>query len=126
MTPEELALEVEAFIEECRERVEGVGARQYYKPGEPQKFETMILDELFEYAEEELRDCVVYATMLRIRLRRLRDKMFYVTEPKQPEPTDAGPDHYAGIFDQFEPPRKRSSGGMDILPGIYHDQPKKE
>lgn len=32
----------------------------------------MDLDGLFEYAEEELRDYVVYAVMLRIRLRRLR------------------------------------------------------
>jgi hypothetical protein len=73
MTPVELAADVEAAIAECRERVEGVGAQQYYVPGQPQKFETMPLDGLFEYAEEELRDLVVYAVMLRIRLRRLRE-----------------------------------------------------
>lgn len=33
MTPEELAAEVAAFVAECRERVEGVGAQQYYRPG---------------------------------------------------------------------------------------------
>ena len=73
MTPTELAAEVEAVITECRDRVEGVGAQQYYQEGQPQKFETMDLDGLFEYAEEELRDLVVYAVMLRIRLRRLRE-----------------------------------------------------
>lgn len=68
MSPEELANEVEAVIRECRERVEGVGALQYWTPGQPQKFESMDLDALFEYAEEELRDYVVYSVMLRIRL----------------------------------------------------------
>jgi hypothetical protein len=73
--PEKLADDVEAVIRECRERVEGVGAQQYYVEGQPQKFETMQFTDLFEYAEEELRDLVVYAVMLRIRLRRLRDFM---------------------------------------------------
>lgn len=72
MTPAELAAEVEAAIAECRERVEGVGAAQYWTPGQPQKFETMDLDGLFEYAEEEIRDGIVYLVMLRIRFRRLR------------------------------------------------------
>lgn len=72
MTPAELAAEVEAAIAECRERVEGVGAQQYYVPGQPQRFEFMDLDGLFEYAEEEVRDGIVYLVMLRIRMRRLR------------------------------------------------------
>jgi hypothetical protein len=81
MTPEELANEVQAVIEECRERVEGVGAQQYYVEGQPQKFETMPLDGLFEYAEEEIRDLIVYGVMTRIRLRRLREAvMAHVSE----------------------------------------------
>lgn len=75
MTPQELAAEVENVIAECRERVEGVGAQQYWTPGQPQRFETMDLDGLFAFAEEEIRDLVVYAVMLRIRLRRLRDRL---------------------------------------------------
>lgn len=75
MTPQELADEVTQMIEECRERVTGVGATQYYEQGKPQKFETMALDDLLEYAEEELRDLVVYAVMARIRFRRLRDAL---------------------------------------------------
>lgn len=75
MPPQELADEVESIIRECRERVEDVGAQQYYVEGQPQKFESMQLDGLFEYAEEEIRDLVVYAVMLRIRIRRLRDWM---------------------------------------------------
>ena len=73
MTPAELAADVEAVIRECRGRVLGPGKEQYWTPGQPQKFETMNLDGLFEFAEEEIRDLVVYAVMLRIRLRRLRE-----------------------------------------------------
>lgn len=72
MTSAELAKEVEAIISECTARVLGVGQEQY-SYGDKQKFETMPLDELFEFAEEELRDQIVYACMLRSRLRRLRD-----------------------------------------------------
>lgn len=71
MTSQELANEVQAFVDECMARVNGVGKEQYSFGG-TQKFEIMPLDSLFEYAEEELRDMAVYACMNHIRLRRLR------------------------------------------------------
>jgi hypothetical protein len=74
MTSEELATQVDQMIEECRERVMGVGHDQY-SVGNKQRFEIMLLDDLFEYAEEELRDLVIYACMLRIRLRKLRNEI---------------------------------------------------
>lgn len=73
MSPEDLAAEIESVVRACTERVTGIGAQQYYKPGEPQKFETMPFDDLAEYYEEELRDIINYAVMTHIRLRRLRD-----------------------------------------------------
>ena len=78
MTSEELADEVTSIVEECRVRVLGIGKEQYSE-GEHQRFETMHMDDLFEYAEEELRDLVVYACMLRIRLRRLRNSVRFVS-----------------------------------------------
>jgi hypothetical protein len=71
MTPDQLADEVDYQIERCVKRIEGIGADQYAQE-EDQKFETMDLDDLFEYANEELDDIINYAVMLRIRLDRLR------------------------------------------------------
>lgn len=70
MTPTELADEVEAVIRECRERVEGIGAQQYYVPGQPQKFETMPMGDLVRYAKEEMLDEINYNVMRLIRLDR--------------------------------------------------------
>lgn len=71
MTSDQLADEVAQFIAECAARVRGVGKDQYEGKGF-QKFETMEMDELFEYLEEELRDVANYAAFLVIRLRRIR------------------------------------------------------
>ena len=73
MTSEELAETLQKFVESCVGRILGVGRQQYGQdPAKPQKFETMDLNELFEYAHEELQDTVVYAVMLDIRLHRLQ------------------------------------------------------
>lgn len=72
VTSEELASEVEAAISRTRGRVLGVGDQQYSQ-GDTQKFETMEVDELFAWMQEELDDVIVYAVMLGIRLRRTRD-----------------------------------------------------
>jgi hypothetical protein len=48
----------------------GVGADQYSE-GDRQRFETMPLGDLIQYAREEAQDLAVYATMLDIRLQRL-------------------------------------------------------
>ncbi|MFF1739623.1 hypothetical protein [Streptomyces mirabilis] len=70
MTPAQLAEYVTEFIGECQARVMGVGAEQYSQ-GEQQKFETMPLLDLIQYAREEAQDLAVYAAMVDIRLQRL-------------------------------------------------------
>lgn len=73
MKPVELADEVAETVALAQSRIKGIGADQYHdaETGQ-QRFETMALDDLFVYAEEELLDQINYAVMLRIRLRRLR------------------------------------------------------
>lgn len=74
MTPTELANDVAETVALAQSRIKGVGASQYLdaQTGN-QRFETMALDALFVYAEEELLDQINYAVMLRIRLLRLRE-----------------------------------------------------
>lgn len=74
MTTEELAEAVEDFIVQAITRVKGTGDDQYSE-GETQQFEHMDIDELFEWAKEELYDTVNYAVMLGIRLDRLRTEI---------------------------------------------------
>ena len=74
MTSEELADEVGQFIQACRGRILGVGAEQYEQE-DGQKFETMPLLELIQYAREEAQDLAVYAAMIDIRLSRFEDAL---------------------------------------------------
>jgi len=74
MTSEQLADCVSDFIVACTTRVKGVGDEQYSE-GTHQKFEAMSIDELVEWAEEEVQDLAVYAAMLHIRLRRVRQAL---------------------------------------------------
>jgi len=71
MTSEELADEVEKFVVHALTRVRGTGDDQYSQ-GDTQQFEEMNVDELFQWAEEELADIVNYSVMLAIRLRRVQ------------------------------------------------------
>jgi len=71
MKSEDLAFEVESFIYETKDRVLGIGDEQYSR-GDDQKFEVMAFDDLFEYLEEEIRDVAAYATMLHIRIERMK------------------------------------------------------
>lgn len=71
MSSDELAEVAAQYIAECVGRIKGVGKDQY-SSGTHQKFETMDLDELFEYALEELQDISNYAVFLAIRLERIR------------------------------------------------------
>lgn len=71
MTSAELADEVTAAVVACRARILGVGAAQYDDGSGTQKFETLPIDELERWMEEEIDDMIVYACMLRIRLRRM-------------------------------------------------------
>lgn len=70
MRSDELGNEVEDQIARLWTRIMGVGQEQYEGEDGVQKFETMSLEGLFEYAREELDDIIVYAVMLRIRLNR--------------------------------------------------------
>jgi len=80
MNSQQLAREVVETSLDAAQRITGIGAEQYSN-GDTQKFETMPLDELFEYADEELLDLINYATMTRIRLKRLREAIQqYTTE----------------------------------------------
>lgn len=72
MSPEALAVEIGRIVVECQDRVTGIGAQQYYTPGEPQKFETMDFDDLAQYYREELLDIVNYAVMTMIRIDRIQ------------------------------------------------------
>lgn len=71
MTSEQLADYVSDFIVACTTRVRGVGDEQYSE-GTHQKFEAMGVDELFDWAMEEVQDLAVYAAMLHIRLDRVK------------------------------------------------------
>lgn len=72
MTSAQLAEYTAEFITAATSRVIGVGDQQYSQ-GSSQKFEDMPLPELFDWMDEELQDVAVYAAMLSIRLRRVRD-----------------------------------------------------
>jgi hypothetical protein len=74
MTSQELAEAVEMMVAMASQRVKGPGDEQYSR-GEEQQFESMELDELLTWTEEELIDLVVYSTMLWIRLERIRKRL---------------------------------------------------
>lgn len=71
MTSEDLAREVEDFIGRATARIAGVGQEQY-DDGEGQKFERLPLNNLFDWAQEELEDIANYAAMLSIRIGRVK------------------------------------------------------
>lgn len=72
----QLADEVNRIVYRAQSRVLGVGHEQYVTRDangeEVQKFETMDLDALIEYAIEETLDHINYGVMLTLRLERLR------------------------------------------------------
>lgn len=74
LTSEEFADYTEQFIRDSASRIRGVGNEQYSQ-GDHQQFESMDLDDIFEYAEEEIRDLANYASMAFIRIRRVRDAL---------------------------------------------------
>lgn len=74
MTSAQLAKATGEFIAFCQDRITGVGNDQY-STDTHQKFEAMELDELIEYALEELADQANYATMLYIRFRRIQQAL---------------------------------------------------
>jgi hypothetical protein len=72
MTSEELAKEVMAAVLAVQTRIIGVGAAQYEEE-HGQKFELMSLQEIIQYAMEEVEDGIAYNVMLRYKLRLLND-----------------------------------------------------
>jgi predicted ATP-dependent protease len=73
-TPQDLSNAILAVTEDAANRVgpDSIGAQQYYQEGQPQKFETMALEELITYAEEEALDLINYSVFLTLRLRDLK------------------------------------------------------
>lgn len=59
-------------IADAQARILGVGAQQYTE-GDRQKFETMPLADLVEYAREETLDLVNYGAMVTLRIERLAE-----------------------------------------------------
>ncbi len=71
MTPDEVAAVVAETITLASARITGDGARQYWTPGQPQRFETMPLVDLARYVDEEILDLINYAVFQRIRMHRI-------------------------------------------------------
>jgi len=74
ISSEQLADYVKQFVAEAMQRVLGVGQEQYDQGGH-QRFETMDLDELFRWFEEEALDAVVYLAMISLRVARARQAL---------------------------------------------------
>lgn len=74
MDSDDLAHEAAEFIADCVARIKGVGNDQYSSNGF-QKFETLELDELFQYTLEEVQDIANYCAFLAIRIQRLRSAL---------------------------------------------------
>lgn len=75
MTSQELADEVTAAMESCRQRILTVGHDQYDRDDGHQHIETLSRSELLMAANEEIDDCLVYLVELRRRLRVLAARL---------------------------------------------------
>lgn len=71
MKSQDLAEHVQIIADAAKNRILGVGNEQY-SFGEEQRFEGLPLTTLFDWMQEELQDVVSYATMLSIRIERVR------------------------------------------------------
>ena len=78
MTSEELAQGVDVAVRSAMSRVTGVGAEQYDDGSGTQKFERLPIEDLGQWALEEIDDLIVYAVMLRIRIARVADAVQYL------------------------------------------------
>ena len=74
MKSQELATSVGEIVKEAQARITGIGATQYAM-GDMQKFESMTMDDLLIYMEEELLDQINYSVMNLLRLRWLREAL---------------------------------------------------
>ncbi|WP_043617240.1 hypothetical protein [Nonomuraea candida] len=72
MNSEQLAKEVLDAVLAVQGRILSVGAQQYEEE-HGQKFELMSLQEIIQYAMEEVEDGIAYNVMLRYKLRLLKD-----------------------------------------------------
>lgn len=75
MTSQELADEVTAALESCRQRIMTVGHDQYNRQDGQQHIETLSRAELLMAATEEVDDLFVYLAELRRRLRVLAARL---------------------------------------------------
>jgi hypothetical protein len=67
--------EIAAIVAEAQSRVNGAGGTEYGTDETVQKFESMDLDDLFDYFVEELLDQINYAVMNIIRVRALKTEV---------------------------------------------------
>lgn len=74
MSSQGLADHVDEFVGRATDRVLGDGKSQY-SFGTHQKFEVMEFDDLLVALQEELEDSAVYASMLDIRIQRIREAL---------------------------------------------------
>jgi adenine deaminase len=73
MRPEKLREEVEKTVKQAQARITSDGAKYYDPEKETYRFEHMTLDQLLQYAQEEVLDEINYGVMINIRLGTLRD-----------------------------------------------------
>lgn len=75
MTGKMLKDEIAAIVAEAQNRVNGAKGTEYGTDETVQKFESMDIDDLFGYFEEELLDQINYAVMNLIRIRSLKTEV---------------------------------------------------
>ena len=76
MNSDELAYDVQRAVAAVQHRILTVGADNYEHTASTQQFEHMPMHALFDMALEELEDLIAYAVMLRIRVNRLKEKVW--------------------------------------------------
>ncbi|MFI9591018.1 hypothetical protein [Nonomuraea sp. NPDC052265] len=74
ITSDQLAEAVEDAIRAAKARVVGIGKLQYDE-GDTQRFESMTIRELLQWASEEAEDLIVYGVMARIRIKRVERQL---------------------------------------------------
>jgi hypothetical protein len=96
MTSEELAQEIMSAVTAVQARILGVGKAQYDE-GSQQRFESMSLQELIQYAREEVEDGIAYNVMLRYKLNLLEKAVqaafngYQVADGRHAKPAEKGP-----------------------------------
>ncbi|WP_431911613.1 hypothetical protein [Nonomuraea jabiensis] len=103
MTSEELAKEIMNAVVAVQGRILGVGKEQYDQ-GSEQKFESMSLQELIQYAREEVEDGIAYNVMLRYKLNQLEKAVemafngYQAADGRHAKPAEIFPQESVSLF----------------------------